>query len=127
MKLGPPRRKVGKELMKKKSIKIPIKDRDLPVTKRLLDLTRQELQGEISSLRLEMRSGFASIDARFQKQDSKFEAIQTQITKIMIILEDQNDRNRAALDGYAAVYERFIDTEKRIRKKEKSVFGTKQR
>ncbi|MCB9073512.1 MAG: hypothetical protein H6623_07805 [Bdellovibrionaceae bacterium] len=143
--------------MKRKTIKVqstrnikpPKKDRDLPVTKRLLDLKIQEVKGSVTDLRLEMKAGFARVDARFNQmeskfdtrfleqdarlearfleQDAKFEAIQTQLIKMTVLLEDQNDRNRAALDGYVAVYERFHNTEERLGKLEKSVFGTKQR
>ncbi len=116
-----------------KKLTKPKRDRELPVTKRLLDLTKQELKSEMSSIRLEMRAGFkeidarfTSIDARFLEQDSKFDAIQAQLTKMMVLLEDQNDRNRTVLDAYTTVYEKFVDTDSRVEKIEVRVFGAKQ-
>ncbi|MCB9073045.1 MAG: hypothetical protein H6623_05455 [Bdellovibrionaceae bacterium] len=43
------------------------------------------------NLQLQIKAGFASVDVRFKKQDTKFEAIQTQLTKMMVIFEDQAD------------------------------------
>ena len=116
-------------------MKKPVGDRDLPVTKRLLDLKIQEVKSEMTSLRLEMRAGFKKVDARFSGVDSdisnlkadvaeikadladvkvQISSMQTQMTRMMVILEEQNDRNRAALDGYSIVYERFNDTDDRL-------------
>lgn len=123
------------------AIKRPKKEGDLPVTKRLLDLKIQEVKGDISGLRLEIKAGFAKMDARFLAQDAKFlaqdarfaeadarfESMQAQLAKMMVIIEEQNDRNRVALDGYMAVYEKFQDTGKRLGHLEKSLFGNRQR
>ncbi len=106
--------------LKPSKIKKPLMDKDLPVTKRLLDLKVQEVKGEITSLRLEVKAGFTKVD-------SKFEEIKVQITKMMVLLEEQSDRNRVALDGYATVYEKFNDTEDRLEKLEVRTFGNKQK
>ena len=94
-------------------IKEPKKDRDLPVTKRLLDLTKQELKGDITSLRLEMKAGFSEI--------------KTEMTKMMIMMEDQNDRNRSTIDSNALIYQKLVDHDARFEKIEEQVFGIKQR
>lgn len=163
-------------------IKEPKRDRDLPVTKRLLDLTKQELKGDITSLRLEMKAGFAkidarfkstnahcksidarftdmdarfanidarftdmdarftsidarftdmdarftSIDARFHEQNAKLEVLDTKITRMLILMEDQNDRNKATMDHNALIYEKIIANDARIEKLEERVFGIKQ-
>lgn len=78
-------------------------DKDLPVTKRLLDLKIQEVKSDITSLRLETKAGF--------------EAVQGKLTQMMILLEEQYDRNRIALDGYTTVYEKL----------EVHTFGNKQK
>lgn len=143
-----------KKTLKTTKLKKPKRDAELPVTKRLLDLTKQELKGDISTLRLEMKAEFAkldarfssidarfdsqdarfsSIDARFDSQDARFasidhrfEEISTQLKKMTVILEEQNDRNRAALDGYAAVYGKHFLLEDRIIKLEQRTFGSEQ-
>lgn len=118
-------KKITKSTTEKKLI--PKKSREMPVTKRYLDLVKQELKSETSSLRLEMKAGFQRGDARFTEQDSKFEAIQTQLTKMMILLEDQNDNNRAVLDAHTIVYDKFVTTENRLDKIEHHVFGVPQK
>lgn len=128
--------------MAKKTItlKKPQKDSDRYISKRLLDLTKRELKGDITSLRLEMNAGFANIDARFKqmdarfkqmdarfiKTDARFESIQTQLTKMMVILEDQNERNKVAYDGYIVAYEKLFSHDERLAHLEKHNFGIKQ-
>lgn len=85
-----------------------------------LRLETTSLRHEIGSLRLEMKAGFAQVDA-------KFDELKTQMTKMLILLEDQNDRNRVALDGYSTVYEKFTETETRVGKLEVRVFGIQQK
>lgn len=147
-------------------LKSPKKDRDLPVTKRYLDLRIQKVESDITALRLEMKSGFSkiemrfkeqdakflsidarfesidsrfeSIDARFESIDSRFEslenrmearfaALDTKITKMLILFEEQNDRNRIVLDAYTTVYEKFMENDRRLDKVESHIFGVKQK
>lgn len=178
-------------------LKEPQRDRELPVTKRLLDLKIQDVKSDITSLRLEMKAGFAKIDARFtqiearftqtdgqfgqidsrftqidsqftqidsrftqidahfkqidaqftqidsqfkqidarfgqidarfHEQNGKFEALDSKITKMLILMEDQNDRNRVTLDNNALIYQKIVDNDARVEKLEERVFGIKQR
>lgn len=98
---------------KTSKVKKPLSDKDILVTKRFLDLKIQEVKSDITSLRLETKVGL--------------EVVQGQMTKMMVLLEEQNDRNRVALDGYAAVYEKFIDSDNRLEKLEEHAFGNKQK
>jgi hypothetical protein len=115
-------------------IKEPKKDRELPATKRLLDLKIQEVKGDVTSLRLEMKAGFTKVDAKFSEVKSEvtdvkaqLTALNTKITKMMILMEDQNDRNLAANDRNALIYQRIVDNDYRFEKLEEQVFGIKQR
>lgn len=119
--------KKNKKVSLTTKVKEPKKDGEIAVTKRFLDLRIQEVKGDISSLRLETRAGFTKIDARFLAQEARFESMDTKLTKIMVILEDQNDRNRAVLDAYTTVYEKLIETNTRVDKVEERVFGSKQK
>ncbi|MBY0383793.1 hypothetical protein K2X05_01430, partial [bacterium] len=56
-------------------IKEPKKDRELPVTKRLLDLKIQEVKSDVTSLRLEMKAGFTKVDAQFKQMEAQFTKI----------------------------------------------------
>lgn len=95
----------------------PKKYEDLTVTMRLLNLVKQEVKSEITSLKLETKAGFLQMD-------SKLETLQSQMTKMMVILEEQNSRNKVALDGYSIVDEKLQESGERLRKIEKHMFGT---
>jgi hypothetical protein len=110
-----------------KSVKSPKKEGELPVTKRFLDLRIQEVKGDITSLRMETTAGFTKMDARFKEQNAKFESLDSKITKMLVLLEDQNDRNRVVLDSYTTVYEKLIETNARLDKIEVRVFGAAQK
>ncbi len=124
------KKQVTKEITKNK-IQRPKSDHELPVTKRLLDLTKQELKSDITTLRLEMKAGFNMFDAKINdiKLDvtAQISVLDTKITKMMILMEDQNDRNRATLDANTMVYEKIVDNDSRVEKLEERVFGRKQR
>lgn len=55
------------------SINPPIKSDDLPVTKKMLDASIQEIKSEITGLRLDSKVKFDQIDARFEQMDKKFD------------------------------------------------------
>lgn len=81
-------------------VKKPVSEKDMPVTKRLLDLKIQEVKGDVTSLRLEMKASFTQIESRFKEQDAKFlsqdsklEVLDTKITKMMILLGHCPDRS----------------------------------
>ena len=161
--------KKSKKKPKTVKIKEPLRDRELPVTKRYLDLKIHEVKGDVTSLRLDMKAGFTAIDskfssmeskfsgidskfssmeskfsnidskfssidskflavdARFEEQNAKFAMIDTKLTKMLVLLEDQNDRNRATLDANTVVYERITENDSRVEKLEECVFGIRQK
>jgi hypothetical protein len=92
------------------------------VTRRLLELTKQELQGDITSLRLEVRqyreeskSDHAQLKTEMALMHQE---LKTDITKVMVMLEEQNHNWKMALDGYGLIYHRQDDHEARITKLE---------
>ncbi len=130
-----------------------MRDDKVPVTLKLLDLRMAEVKGEVTTHRLETKAEFAKIDARFEQidqrftsidqkfdameqkfdgkfntliahMDAKFEALYTLNTKTLAIVEEQNARNRFALDGYTLVYEKQLETDARLARIEKHIFGT---
>lgn len=64
---------------------------------------------------------FAQIDARFASIDTQLASLDAKITRMLVIIEEQNDRNRVAMDGFMTVYEKLIEHEKRFQKIEKHV------
>ncbi len=134
--------------MTKKSKYSPVKSDDIPATKGHLELVRQELKSDITSLKLSMESNFHAleskflvIDSRFNYFDSKFEGIDakfkdvgSKFEKIMSILfemkamlEEQNSRNRVVLDGYAHLFDKSVASDTRIENLEKRVYGISQK
>ena len=130
-----------------------MRDDKVPVTLKLLDLRMAEVKGEVTTHRLETKAEFAKIDARFEQidqrftsidqkfdameqkfdgkfntliahMDAKFEALYTLNTKTLAIVEEQNACNRFALDGYTLVYEKQLETDARLARIEKHIFGT---
>ncbi len=113
--------------MKKKSaasVKLktsqPKKSGQVPVTKKMLDETRAELKADITTLRLEIKSGFKQVDARFKQVDAGFKQvdsrfdqmdasmnqIKSEIHRVLAVVEEQNARNIYVLDGYNSLEHR---------------------
>ena len=139
--------KIKKKTTKKTKSRPLVKSDDVPVSKKHLDLTKQEIKSEITSLRLEMKAGFSQIDSRFTSIESKFTSIEGRFTDIdgkftgmdakfasldaklsgmMALLEEQNSRNRYVLDGYTSLNDKQESTEARVKELEKKVFGKEQ-
>lgn len=93
-----------------------MRDDKVPVTVKLLDLRIAEVKGEITTHRLETKAEFAKIDARFDE-------LRTLSIKTLATVEEQNARNRFALDGYTQVYEKLIEMDSRVERIEKHIFG----
>jgi len=89
---------------------------DVPVALRHLELVKQELKSDITTSRLETKSGFTKMEADISQ-------VKSAVFQMQALLEEQNSRNRVALDGYATVYEKQISIEERVGKLEKRVFG----
>ena len=87
---------------------------------------RSEMHHEIGSLRSEMHHEIGSLrsemNSKFLLMDSRFEEIKSTNHRMLALLEEQNARNRAALDGYAAVHEAQVRIEDRVDKIEKNQF-----
>lgn len=123
---------MAKKIIKKNSSQVnkPQYSEDIPVSMRLLNLVKQELKSDNATLRLDVKAGFASvqtqfaqIDARFATVDAQFAEIRNQLTKMMVVLEEQNHRNNVALEGYTIVYEKLMESDTRFQKIEKHCFG----
>ena len=81
------------------------KSDDTLVTKKMLMETRSELKSDIASLKLEMKSGFNSMD-------SKLEQVLAAVHSVKAIVEDQENRNKYVLDGYASLNHRLEKLER---------------
>jgi len=103
----------------KRRAAVPSKSGDIAVTKRLLDLTKQEIKSDITSLRLETKAGFSKMGAEISD-------IKAAIFRIEALVEEQNSRNKFVLDGYTSVHDKMTSSDQRIENLEKRVFGKEQ-
>ncbi len=92
----------------------PIKSDDVPVTQRHLELVRQELKSDITSVQLEMRAGFQLMESRFQAIDGKFAGLDGKFAAIDGKFAGI-DGNFAGIDGkFSNIDGRFSDMESRF-------------
>lgn len=128
----PKARKIG--------IRSPRRDSELYITKRLLDLTKTEIKSDIAALRMEMKAGFAKVDTKFQGMSAEITGVKAElagvkadisevkhaINKVIVLVEEQNERNKVVLDSYALVYDKLTNHDLRLRDVEKKAFGIEQ-
>jgi chromosome segregation ATPase len=62
----------------------------------------------------QMEARFNQIDARFDTMDSKFERVLSEISRIGLIVEEQNARNRVVMEGLTGLWQRQDRVEKRV-------------
>ena len=74
---------------------------DQPATRRMLSLVRDELKSDIRSLE--------------RKMDSKFEKIESRLSEMALLMEEQNSNNRIVLEGLQALWQRQDRIEERHR------------
>ena len=84
------------------------------------DAVDQKIDGKFNEA---MKTFNARFDEMMNFSNAKFEAMQTAITRNQAIIEEQNARNRFALDGYTLVYEKQLETDARLARIEKHIFG----
>lgn len=90
----------------------PVKSDAVPVLQGQLELVRQELKSDITTLRLEMKSGFQSMESI--------------LLGIKAMMEEQKSQNIYVLDGYTFLFDKFEKSELRLERVEKKVFGIEQ-
>ena len=88
----------------------PKKSEELIITQKIMNDTRSELESDIASLSLKMDARFNKVDARFNKIESDIAQVRSDVEKVLAavhrvtsIVEEQENRNKFALDGYASL------------------------
>lgn len=122
-----------------------LNDAKVPVSLKLLDLKMNEFRSEMTTYRLETKAEFTQVRADINQGRMEFShlkaevksdiaallheirvinaAMQAKIDKVLAIVEEQNTRNRYAMDGYTIVYEKLQETDARLERIEKHLFG----
>lgn len=121
--------------------KLPKTKNDVHVNQRQLELVRQELKSDITSLKLAMDSRFSRIDSNLfemkaqisrtnetiLEMKSQFAKFDSTMFEMKAMMEEQNNRNAAVFEGYRYLFDRQTDTEARLSTVEKKVFGIEQK
>ncbi len=82
-----------------------------------VDARFSQVDAEFANIRSEfskMNSRFSKIDSRFSEMDSKFASLHSELSRIAVIIEAQDSRNRFVLEGYEQVYHRQDRFEQKI-------------
>jgi hypothetical protein len=118
----------SKKIKAKKTI-IPILNTwDLPATQGMLTLGQNQIKTGLLSLVKKTQSRFDTVDARFNQVDaefanmrsefseidSKFAGLHSELSRIAVIIEAQDSRNRFVLEGYEQIYYRQDRFEQKI-------------
>lgn len=133
-----------KILRKKRSKKMVTSSDDVPatrgelkaITKQLSHLTiylkkhtesTEKRFGSIDARFESMEKRFDSIDQRFdsmeKKIDSKFNMLMSEISKVIVLCEEQNARNKAVMDSQAFIKENLDNHDSRIKSLETKAHG----
>lgn len=127
--------------MRSKNKKLTIERADeLPVTQKLFNGLREEMNSKFISLEYKMDAGFKAVDARFQSFEAKFQAFEakfqsldskflaidskfhdldSKIHRILVLVEEQNARNAVVFDGLTSLFGRQDRIEARVDELEK--------
>ncbi len=125
----------SKKIKAKKTIIPILNTKDLPATQGMLTLVQNQIKTGLLSLDKKtqsrfdtvdarfsqvdaefanMRSEFSKIDSRFSEIDSKFASLHSELSRIAVIIEAQDSRNRFVLEGYEQIYYRQDRFEQKI-------------
>jgi hypothetical protein len=83
------------------------KSEDLPATRKMLYLVQQNMKSEFRSLRSEIDHRFCAVDAQLHKMAAE-------ISRVGLLVEEQNANNRLVLEGLSGLFHRQDRVEKRM-------------
>jgi archaellum component FlaC len=126
---------------------------DLPATRKMLSLVRDELKSDISALQARMNSKFKSVDARFNSVDARFNSIDARFdsmdarfdtleskieglaadvkvsnantSRALALMEQVAHDSKVIMDGYTNLYARQDRVEKKTEDLEKLILDLK--
>lgn len=113
-------------------VRLPDRASELLINHRILWAVRDELKSDIRS----HDKRFDSHDKRFDELEAKMDSIadrfsseiqkvRSDIHRVIALVEEQNNRNRAVLDGYQSLYDRQDRVEEKVEQLEATVLNFK--
>jgi chromosome segregation ATPase len=135
------------------SERLPDRASELLINHRILWAVRDELKADIRAVDtkiVSMDAKFESLDAKIESVDSKLGSldakiesvdskvdsvanrisaeihkVRSDVQRVIALVEEQNNRNRAVLDGYQSLYDRQDRVEKKVDQLEMTVLDFK--
>lgn len=130
-----------KKTKKKQTLRKRLPDRasEFLVNQRMLESHRDEIKADIRShdrrfdaieAKLDsMDARFDSMDAKFDSMDAKNESfrqkISADVARVVALVEEQKNLNRAVLDGYQSIYDRQERVEKHVEEMDQTLLSLK--
>ena len=90
-------------------------------TKLKLNSQQKEFKSNINSFEKRLDSKFSQIESKLNQVESKIELVLSEIRRMIVLIEEQNARNKFILDGYASLHERLDRLELRFDQHEKKI------
>ena len=90
-----------KQISKSTALRLPPQAKDLPATQGMLQMVRSELKAEIRELRSEMK-------AEFNRSDAKLEHVLSEVSRLGVLVEEQNSNNRVVLEGLTGLWQLVV-------------------
>jgi uncharacterized protein (UPF0335 family) len=88
-----------------------------------IDQSKSELRGEIQQVKGELLGEIYQVKATLHAVEAGLHAVQADVARIALLVEEQNARNKVVLDGLVAVMTRQERVEHRMDKVEETVRG----
>jgi hypothetical protein len=89
---------------------LPTHEGDIPVTQRMLYLVRDQLDQKLSAVKSELKSDIASVRLEIGSVKSDLKAdiatLNSNVSRIALLVEEQNARNNVVLDGLTSLFHR---------------------
>lgn len=119
---------LGMKRKKKTPYQYPESSKEVFVTQPMLFAVRDELKEEIRAVKFELKSDIAKLASRFETIDSRFEQIDARLFSLeasiaklaaethrfVCLVEEQNARNTAVIDGLTSLFNRQERVEKKL-------------
>lgn len=67
-----------------------------------------------SEIKSEVKAGFHAMESRFNQIDSKFELLRSEFARVGVLMEEQDARNKFALEGLTLALQRQERVETRV-------------
>lgn len=95
--------------------------KDLPATQGMFQLVRQELKADNRELRAEMRADIKQVDSKVERVLEAVHHVAGEVARVGMLVEEQNSKNRIALEGHTGLAQRQDRLEFRVSEVEKMV------